>query len=80
MYLSDQNATMGKLIEKIATLKTQIASTYNSKIETDLIISDEPIGSAKLVLMILAAFAALLFAFFGVFVTNFIANFNKTRE
>lgn len=80
MYLNDQNLTMKKLIEKIAVLKIQIASTCNSKAETGLIISDEPIQSSKLALRILIVFIALFSAFFGVFTANFISSLSRVRE
>lgn len=80
MYLNDQNLLMNQLVKNITTLKNQIANTYNTKIGSDLLISDEAIGSSKAVLMILAAFIALFFAGIGVFMVNFVVNLHRTRE
>ncbi|CAL7963103.1 conserved hypothetical protein [Gammaproteobacteria bacterium] len=72
MYLNDQNSLMIQLSNNINMLQAQIMGTYNTRVISDLIISDKSDGPSKFVLLILTAMVALFSAFFAVFVVDFI--------
>lgn len=80
MYLNDQNAVMVQLSNSINMLQAQIMSTYNTRPISDLIISDRPVGPSKFVLLILVAMASLFFAFFGVFVADFMVSLRSRAK
>jgi len=77
MYLNDQNAAMVQLSNSINMLQAQIMGTYNTRTASDVIVSDNPIGPSKIVLLILVVMAAFFFAFFGVFVANIMGGFKS---
>jgi len=80
MYLNDQNAAMVQLSNNINMLQAQIMGTYNTRPISDLIISDRPVGPSKYVLLILVAMASLFFAFFGVFVADFMVSLRSRAK
>ena len=71
MYLNDQNSLMIQLSNNINMLQAQIVGTYNTRVISDVIVSDEPVSLSKSVLLILVAMVALFLGFFGVFIMNF---------
>lgn len=77
MYLNDQSLFMIQLANNISMLQAQIIGTYNTRIMTDVIVSDRPVGMPKYVALVLVALAALFLAFFGVFVTGLDSNWKK---
>jgi hypothetical protein len=75
MYLNDQSASILKLTNEISMLQTQIFSTYNTRVSSDLIIFDKPVVICKNLLLVLVA--SLFFAFFGVFLISLIIRIKR---
>jgi uncharacterized protein involved in exopolysaccharide biosynthesis len=71
---------MVQLSNNINMLQAQIMGTYNTRPISDLIISDRPVGPSKYVLLILVAMASLFFAFFGVFVADFMVSLRSRAK
>lgn len=77
MYLNDQNSLIIQLNNNISMLQAQIMGTYNTRVISDLIVSDRPVGPSKFVLLVLVVMAALFFAFVVVFMVDFVFELNS---
>ncbi|MBU0744562.1 MAG: hypothetical protein KKE11_04265 [Gammaproteobacteria bacterium] len=60
------------LQNNINTLQMQIDGTYNTKVISEFTVSNHPIGASRVVLSFFVAILSLIFAFFCVFVVDFI--------
>ncbi|HBY55539.1 MAG TPA: hypothetical protein DEG23_01820 [Coxiellaceae bacterium] len=80
MYLNDQNLIMTQLANNISTLQAQIFGTYNTRIISDVVVSDKPVGPPKYLLLVLVIMASFFFAFFGVFLGAFVVNLKNRQE
>jgi hypothetical protein len=75
LYLRSQDWA---LINNVSNLQIQIASVHKTKAIFDFMASDSSVGPSKYVLLILVVVASFFFAFFGVFIMDFIFGLGKS--
>jgi uncharacterized protein involved in exopolysaccharide biosynthesis len=75
--IDELSTTVANLMNDISILQAQIDGTYNTRIISDFVVSDGPVGISRLVLLFLSTIASLFFGFFSVFVVDYIVRVRK---